>query len=115
MILKALCDYYDRCDLPKKGTEQKEIGYLIVINTEGQFIRIDSQMIDNKSANLFLVAKTVIRSGGKYVANYLWDNCKYVLGFPEDKGATLRKQKFVERQVNYGIVLVNLKKIFLSC
>lgn len=54
-------------------------------------------MIDNKSANLFLVAKTVIRSGVKYVANYLWDNCKYVLGFPEDKGATLRKQKFVER------------------
>lgn len=97
MILKALCDYYDRSDLPQIGTELNEIGYLIVINTEGQFIRIDSQMIDNKSANLFLVAKTVIRSGGKYVANYLWDNCKYVLGFPEDKGATLRKQKFVER------------------
>ena len=32
MILKALYDYYGRCDgLMRKGLELKEIGYLIVL------------------------------------------------------------------------------------
>ena len=35
MILKALYDYYNRCEgLSAKGLEQKEIGYLIVIDKD---------------------------------------------------------------------------------
>lgn len=100
MILKALCDYYDICsDLPRKGMELKEIGYAIVINQEGHFKRIESLMIDKKRANLFLVAQTIKRSGTKYIANFLWDNCEYVLGFSEAKPekAILCRQKFMER------------------
>ena len=35
MILKALYDYYKRCDnLPAKGMEEKEIGFLIVLSPD---------------------------------------------------------------------------------
>ena len=45
MILKALYDYYNRCEgLSAKGLEQKEIGYLIVIDKDGAFVRIESRM-----------------------------------------------------------------------
>jgi CRISPR-associated protein Csd1 len=100
MILKALYDYYHRCnDLPQKGTELKEIGYLLVISHDGTFIRLESRMIDKKRASQFLVAQTVQRSGRKFVGNYLWDNCNYVMGYSEknpDK-AILCKKAFVDR------------------
>lgn len=100
MILQALYEYYKRCDdLPQKGMELKEIGYLIVIDKEGKFIRLESRMIDKKHASQFLVAQTVQRSGKKYISNYLWDNCEYVTGYSEknkDK-ATLCKNAFVNR------------------
>ena len=42
MILKALCDYYNRCDnLPAKGLEEKEIGFLLVLSPNGQFLRFE--------------------------------------------------------------------------
>ena len=42
MILKALYDYYNRCDnLPAKGMEEKEIGFLIVLSSEGRFLRFE--------------------------------------------------------------------------
>ena len=45
MILKALYDYYNRCEgLSAKGLEQKEIGYLIVIDKDGAFVRIESKI-----------------------------------------------------------------------
>ena len=83
MILKALYDYYNRCDnLPVKGLEEKEIGYLIVIKDDGSFLRLESRMKDKKQASRFLVLQTVKRSGKKFVPNYLWDNVEYILGGP---------------------------------
>ena len=83
MILKALYDYYKRCDnLPVKGLEEKEIGYLIVIKDDGSFLRLESRMKDKKQASRFLVLQTVKRSGKKFVPNYLWDNVEYILGGP---------------------------------
>ena len=47
MILKALYDYYHRCDnMPRKGMEFKEIGFLIVIDREGRFLRFEDRRID---------------------------------------------------------------------
>ena len=38
MILKALYDYYQRCEnLPALGMEFKEIGFIIVIDNNGNF------------------------------------------------------------------------------
>lgn len=81
MIQKALYDYYNRCEgLSAKGLEQKEIGYLIVIDKDGAFVRIESRMKDKKTAQTFLVLQTIKRSGRKYAPNILWDNYEYVIG-----------------------------------
>ena len=84
MILKALYDYYHRCgDLPASGMEEKEIGFLVVISDGGKFIRFEDCRIDNKHARVYLVKKHVGRSSAA-VANYLYDNSAYVLGYSEE-------------------------------
>lgn len=83
MILKALYDYYERSkDLAPEGMEYKEIAYLIVIDEEGNFIRLENCFIDNKRCSTFLVPKSVSRSSNP-VANIAWDNPSYVLNFSE--------------------------------
>ena len=85
MILKALYDYYHRCGtLPQKGMELKEIGFLIVIDREGRFLRFEDRRIYKKQAQKFLVKKHVGRTSA-LVANYLYDNSGYVFGY-SDKG-----------------------------
>ena len=83
MILKALYDYYNRCDnLPAKGMEEKEIGFLIVLSPEGQFLRFEDCRTGKDHARVYLVKKHVGRSSAA-VANYLYDNSAYVLGYSE--------------------------------
>lgn len=73
MILKALYDYYKRCDnLPAKGMEEKEIGFLIVLSPKGEFLRFEDCRIGKDHARLYLVKKHVGRSSAA-VANYLYD------------------------------------------
>lgn len=87
MILRALYDYYQRCDdVAPDGMEFKEIGFLIVISNEGDFLRIEDCRIDKKVCSKFLVAKTVIRSGSKsgMFPCLLWDNTRFVLGIPKE-------------------------------
>lgn len=85
MILKALYDYYHRCDdMPALGMELKEIGFIIVISNEGKFIRFEDRRIDKDSAQTFLVKRGASRSSD-LVANYLYDNSKYVFGYPSQK------------------------------
>lgn len=81
MILKALYDYYQRCEnLPALGMEFKEIGFIIVIDNNGSFLRFEDRRIDKKSVQQFLVKKSVGRSSAP-VANYLYDNSQYVFGY----------------------------------
>lgn len=83
MILKALYDYYNRCDnLPAKGMEEKEIGFLIVLSPDGHFLRFEDCRTDKDHARVYLVKKHVGRSSAA-VANYLYDNSAYVLGYSE--------------------------------
>ena len=85
MILKALSDYYTRCDnLPARGLEEKEIGFLLVLSPEGKFLRFEDCRTDKDHARVYLVRKHVGRSSGK-VANYLYDNSDYVVGFSDKK------------------------------
>ena len=91
MILKALCDYYDRCDtLMQKGLELKEIGYLIVVENDGTFVRLESRMKDKKIADSFCVIQAVKRSGKMYLPNYFWDKYEYVVG---GEGDSKKKHK----------------------
>ena len=58
MILKALYDYYYRSgDLAPAGIEIKEIAFLIVIDKDGNFIRLEDRRIDKKNCSKFAVAK----------------------------------------------------------
>ena len=83
MILKALYDYYNRCDnLPAKGMEEKEIGFLIVLLPKGEFLRFEDCRTGKDHARLYLVKKHVGRSSAA-VANYLYDNSAYVLGYSD--------------------------------
>lgn len=98
MILKALYDYYHRCgNLPKLGTEMKEIGFLIVIDKEGNFLRFEDRRIDKKQAQKFLVKKHVGRTSA-LAANYLYDNSGYVFGYSE-KGDSSEQYQTFKRKV----------------
>lgn len=85
MILKALYDYYHRCDnLPQRGMELKEIGFLLVLDNKGDFVKFEDRRIDSKHAQEFLVRKSIGRTSAPK-ANYLYDNSAYVFGY-SDKG-----------------------------
>ncbi len=58
MILKALYDYYHRSgNLPIMGMELKEIGFIIVIDKCGNFLRFEDRRIDKKFRNSFLLRR----------------------------------------------------------
>ena len=95
MILKALYEYYQRSkNLPAFGMELKEIGFIIVIDKNGKFIRFEDRRIDKKSAQRFLVKKSVGRTSA-IVANYLYDNSQYVFGY-SDKGDMESMRKYFD-------------------
>lgn len=84
MILKALYDYYHRSgNLAPAGKEIKEIPFLVVINKEGEFQRIEDRRIDKKRAQSFCVIKGSRTSA---IVPYLfWDNVEYILNYTKDQ------------------------------
>ena len=99
MILKALYDYYHRCgDLPREGMELREVGFLIVIDKEGHFLRFEDRRVDKKQAQKFLVKKHVGRTSA-LAANYLYDNSGYVFGY-SDKGDAMAQYQTFKKKVN---------------
>ena len=122
MILKALYDYYNRCDhLPASGMEEKEIGFVIVISKEGKFVRFEDCRIDNKQARTYLVKKHVGRSSA-VAANYLYDNSTYVLGYADTekaKGDTEQIKKHSDKEnACFGAFkekVVSIYKVYPNC
>ena len=96
MILKALYDYYLRSgeDVAPLGLEYKQIGFIIVLDKDGHFLRFEDRRLDKKSAQQFLVMKSVGRSSAP-VANYLYDNSQYVFGY-SDKGDLDSMRKYFD-------------------
>lgn len=97
MILQALYNYYHRCgNLPRKGMELKEIGFLIVIDKNGKFLRFEDRRIDKKQAQKFLVKKHIGRTSA-LIANHLYDNSGYVFGYSEKGDVTAQYNIFKEK------------------
>ena len=96
MILKALYDYYQRSgeEVAPLGLEYKQIGFIIVLDKDGHFLRFEDRRMDKKSAQQFLVMKSVGRSSAP-VANYLYDNSQYVFGY-SDKGDLDSMRKYFD-------------------
>lgn len=90
MILQALNDYYQRRQrsldpqdrLPAFGLEEKEIPFIIEIDSEGRLVNLaDTRTLDGrkKIGQRFLVPQGVKKTSG-VAANLLWDTAEYVLG-----------------------------------
>ena len=96
MILKALYDYYQRSgeEVAPLGLEYKQIGFIIVLDKDGHFLRFEDRCLDKKSAQQFLVMKSVGRSSAP-VSNYLYDNSQYVFGY-SDKGDLDSMRKYFD-------------------
>ncbi len=95
MILKALYDYYHRCDnMPPFGLTEKEIPFLIVIDEKGNFIRVEDRRIDKKLSQKFLVVPDSRSSGIKPYLFY--DNLEYALGWNK-KGSDGNDDKCIKK------------------
>lgn len=106
MILRALYDYYQsrKDSLPSQGTELKEIGFVLVLNAKGEFLRFeDRRTPDRKNADSFLVRKSVGRTAAP-LANFLYDNSSYVLGYSDKENIDARK--------NYAVFKEKIKTVF---
>lgn len=95
MILQALDAYYHRKQadpdpakrLPAFGLEDKEIPFVLEIDTNGTLVQIADTRSDvgkKKIGQRFLVPQGVKKTSG-VMANLLWDNAEYVLGIPDAK------------------------------
>lgn len=91
MILQALAGYYRRMseeggnELAPEGFEKKGIPFVIVLDSNGNFIGIDDTREGEgkkKIARTFTVPKGVKKTSG-IAANLLWDTPSYVLGRPK--------------------------------
>lgn len=103
MILQALYDYYhrkanaaDESSIAPLGMEWKEIPYVIVIDNQGNFIRLEERSEGNgkeKRIERFLVPQAKGRPGSASwkTAFDFWDHYGYVLGTP--KSSSLKKEK----------------------
>lgn len=90
MILHALNAYYRRKQaepdprnrLPAYGLEEKEIPFIIEIDTDGRLVNLtDTRALQGKKnvGQRFLVPQGVKKTSG-VAANLLWDTAEYVLG-----------------------------------
>lgn len=95
MILQALHQYYQRkCNdsdpnqrLPDFGLEEKEISFILELDTEGRPLAIsDTREQHGKkwTGQSFRVPAGVKKTSG-IAANLLWDNAEYVLALPDTK------------------------------
>lgn len=89
MILQALYEYYQRkasdpdSNIAPEGWEWKEIPFLIVIDQNGNFLRIEDTREgegNKKRAKTFCVIQSEKRAGKVIKAGLLWDTIEYVLG-----------------------------------
>lgn len=107
MILQALTDYYDRkatdpdSDIAPDGWEWKEIPFIIVIDHDGNFLRLEETTEgEGKKARAkrFLVPLALKRAGVKPAANLLWDNPGYVIGYELDTKSKTEDDRLKQKE-----------------
>lgn len=88
MILKALYDYYYRKStssdaLAPEGMENRAIMFLIVLDSNGHFIRLENTADENGNAKHYWVLRQ--KRSSNIVPRVLYDNAEYVLGIKFNK------------------------------
>ncbi|WP_040976599.1 type I-C CRISPR-associated protein Cas8c/Csd1 [Necropsobacter massiliensis] len=114
MILHALTKYYQRKDgVAPEGFENKEIPFIIVIDRDGKFIRLEDtreQKGKKKIGQKFLIPKDQHTTGkSAYKAsNILWDHYGYVLAFPKEvEGIAKKTPEEIEVEKEKNRLLAN--------
>lgn len=95
MILHALHDYYHRRQadadparrLPAFGLEQKDIAFILEIDTTGALKSITDtrQQLGKKRVGTSYLVPIGVKKASGVAANLLWDNAEYVLALPDAK------------------------------
>ena len=107
MILQALHQYYERKkhDLAPDGFQEIKIPFVIVLNSDGDFLQLESTQQDKK-AKVFTVPRAENRQGTKAWTkpNLLWDHYGFVLGAPKEdaekeRGAAAKQHGMFIRRV----------------
>ena len=120
MILKALCDYYERktgdpdVHMAPSGFEWKEIPFVIEIDVQGNPVQIEDTYGDEgkrKRAKAFLVPQGAKKSVN-IAANLLWGTGEYVLGIPDQK--KLADQQSKRKKAQYRDRLEEMRKAFVD-
>ncbi len=117
MILKALYDYYHRCgDLAPQGFEYKEISFIVVLDSNGNFIDVeDARSDDKKHGTPYLVVKGV-RSGTTPKPYLFWDNVEYTCNYvaPNPKNSPERQAELQRKATIKHSALVDKFKAISS-
>lgn len=101
MILQSLYEYYRRkaddpdSNIAPEGFEWKEIPFIIVIDREGKFVRIeDTREGDEKikRGKRFLVPQGEKKAAG-IKANLLWDSVEYTVGANPRNRSDIKKRR----------------------
>ena len=104
MILQALKEYYDRkaadpdSGIAPEGFERKEIPFLVVIMSNGQFVNLedtrekDGNRMVGKS---YLLPRSKTRTGSKSheTTFLLWDHIGYLFGQPENDSKAAKQHQ----------------------
>jgi len=113
MILQALYDYYQRkssdpeSGIAPEGFEWKEIPFVIVIDRDGKFIKLDDTRDENNTKGKALrVPRPDERTGSKSYETvyFLWDHLGYVLN--ESKTDNKKDVEMAENQHNSWLGLI---------
>lgn len=85
MILKALYDYYNRSleydpnSLPRYGTMEALISFIIVIDIDGNYVRLEDARHEDGKGRKYILPKGEHNAGKSPLL--FWDNCMYALGY----------------------------------
>lgn len=122
MILQALYEYYQRkaadpdSTIAPRGLEWKEIPYLIIIDKDGQFVRLEDTtegVGKQKRAKRFLVVKGKNRTGSNswQTANLCWDHFGYVLAHPKNTDTAGEQKAIQDAQKQNSSFVKEIKKV----
>ncbi len=97
MILKALCDYYQRDNIIPYGWMITPLSYIIVIGEDGHFVCIEDRRDEKGNGLPFMVPKG--EHTNAVTPNLFWDNLMYALDYSSNptKKTHEKHLAFVER------------------
>lgn len=117
MILQALCEYYDRKaalgEMPPYGREWKPIPYLIVINENGDFVKLEPTLESEgkkQVARKFLLPNEVKGRTVAIVPNNLYDKASYIFGPVDEENVNARDRSTQKAFAQRVKLLASLNK-----